>query len=521
MKFLRQSLISASAITIMANFLSKFFGYFREAINANYFGTSSVMDTFIIAFTVPEIVSSVVLMAVPPAIIPLLRNYGHNQSIDESSNFWTGFHLFFIIFLCLSAVVYLFRFQILDFLAPMSDPATANLAEKILIISIGVLFFRGLEVYFRSWLFAKKHFIIPALSNLVLNIVILLCVIILFDKLDIESLALGWFLGSFAIFVISGTYALKVVNPRFTLDISRGWINIALKSIFAVCAVEFMASLVLLIDRYLAANYLDAGELAGLRYAFIVITIPVQVIAASYNVASFPWITDLVNRQDLENIKALIKKSVSFLLYAMGYISIFFILFSSEIIMLAFQRGKFTDSSLNLTSSPLKYFAIGLLFHSLYIFFIRFYYAKRRLGRLAVIIALILVVKFAGSVVLMGPLGNSGLALATSIARIFGFIIIAVDLKRELNFTWQQLVSSSYFKIVGLLFFIAIYFLGARTYFPLNAGNNFLSGLIDLGLIFGSGAILYVALGYLINIEETRFIIRIIKNKIPVFKKKD
>jgi putative peptidoglycan lipid II flippase len=517
MKFLKQSLITASAITIMANFLSRFFGYFREAINANFFGTSSGMDTFIIAFTVPEIIASVAFMSVPPAIIPLLKNYNQNRDIEESRNFWSGFYLFFIVFLFLSIAVYFFRFQILEFLMPAVDPGAANLAERILTISSGLIFFRGLEVYFRSWLFAKKHFIIPAFSNIILNIVILLCVIFLYDKINIESLAFGWLLASIVIFAINGAYAFKIVNPKLNFEISRGWINVAVKSIFAVCIIEFMASLFLIIDRYLAANYLGIGELAGLRYAFIIIALPVGVISASYNIASFPWISDMIRREDLENIKSLLKKSMNFLFFIMGFIAIFVFIFPEEIVTLAFQRGKFTGDSLSLTSLPLKYYAIGLLFHSLYIFLIRFYYAKGKMMRLGVILFLVLFIKFAGSIILLKPLENSGLALATSIARIFGFVMIAIDMKKEIGVSLFSMITGSAFKIGSILLLSVLFFVGIKNFFPFHGDGGFIPGFVHLSLLFGGGSLLVLVVGYWINIEEIRYFVNLLKRKANIF----
>ena len=164
MKFLKQSLVAASIITIGANIFSRFLGFFREAAIANFFGTSEILDTFILSFTIPELVSGILFMALPPAIIPLIKRDERNNNKSELTHFWSGLGLSLFIFLILSGITYFAKNQILHFLDPTLEGSNLELAKKILSISSWFILFRGLEAYFRSWLFAKKHFVIPGLS---------------------------------------------------------------------------------------------------------------------------------------------------------------------------------------------------------------------------------------------------------------------------------------------------------------------------------------------------------------------
>jgi putative peptidoglycan lipid II flippase len=514
MKFLRQSLFTASAITISASLLSRFFGYFREAVNANYFGTTINMDTFIIAFTVPEIIASVAYMSLPPALIPLLKKDEGGRAKNISVSFWSGLCLFLFIFLFLSILVYFLKSQLLWLFAPGKEMGSNVLGDRILSISAGYIFFRGVEVYFRSWLFAKKHFIMPAVSNFIMNIIILISVFALYDKIDIESLAYGWLFASIAIFILNGFVAFKIVHPGFISNISKKWMNIALRSVFAVATVESISLLFPVIDRLFASICLGVGEIAGLRYALIIFSMPMAIIAASYNIASFPWISEMVVQKNMENIIIFLRKSTNFLIYVMGYLAIFIYLYSEQIVFLAFQRGAFSGSSLTLTSSPLKFFAIGLLFQSLFIFFMRFYYARRKMYRLAGILIIILVLKTILSFLLVNSMGNGGLALATSVARIIGLIIIILDLGRELKLSITNIIFRSSVKISACLLPISLFLIIAKFLWLPTGNPDFIYNFINLGIVFGLGSLLYIGLGYLLKIEETIYIIDRVGTKI-------
>ena len=122
MKFLKQSLVQASIITIGATFLSRIVGFLREAITAGYFGTEAIFDTFIIAITVPELISSLSFIVLPTAILPALQKRADRIDTDKSEAFWTGLIIFAVFFSVVSARVYASRSLILNALASSLEP---------------------------------------------------------------------------------------------------------------------------------------------------------------------------------------------------------------------------------------------------------------------------------------------------------------------------------------------------------------------------------------------------------------
>ena len=68
-------------------------------------------------------------------------------------------------------------------------------------------------------------------------------------------------------------------------------------------------------------------------------------------------------------------------------------MFANEIVRVAFQRGAFDVESLQLTSGPLLYYALGMAFHAVYTFQMRLFYARRALIQLGVILLALVGVK--------------------------------------------------------------------------------------------------------------------------------
>ena len=73
----------ASLILVFITAMSKLLGLIRELVIANYFGVSPDLDIFLISYTIPAAVISVLVYSIPSLIIPKLTmiktQYGMNE----------------------------------------------------------------------------------------------------------------------------------------------------------------------------------------------------------------------------------------------------------------------------------------------------------------------------------------------------------------------------------------------------------------------------------------------------------
>ena len=143
-------------VTIGTTILSRVFGFAREAVIANLFGTTATLDIFIIAFTIPELITFITFAALPPALIPSLRKSTESGPDRESDIFWNGLFSFVVIFGLLTGLIYVFRSHLMLWLAPTLTAQQLADGERLVTIVAPFVFFRGMEAYFRSWLFRKN-----------------------------------------------------------------------------------------------------------------------------------------------------------------------------------------------------------------------------------------------------------------------------------------------------------------------------------------------------------------------------
>jgi putative peptidoglycan lipid II flippase len=511
-RFVKQSLLTATVVTVAGNVLGRILGFVREAYFASYFGTSGIFDTFIIAFTIPELIGMIMFSAMPMALIPLVKK-SQNEN-DESQQFWSGLTWFAIGFGLLSALFYLLRFEIIHALAPNLPSAMLTLADELAGLLSIFIFFRGLEIYFRSWCFQKRHFLAPALSTIIVNLIIILSLVFMFERFHIKALAYGWILDGIILLLFNGYCAFKVVKPRFNFNFSSGWALALSRSLLAVVAIEFVSMSYSLVDRFFAGHYLGEGPISALRYASTLISIPSGVFVAAFNVASFPWIAEHLNENRIDDLKRLYTITIKNLLFFMVFAALGIIIFAGDIVRVALQRGAFDDVSLQLTVMPLVMYSMGIVFQAVYTFQMRFYMAASRYFRLGLILLVMLGLKILLSSTFIGALAHSGLALASSCAAVIGFTIMTVDLGRILKFNHMRELSSFMVKSLAVLTVVVVFWICLKFAWPSVESDSLTFLFLRLSVVAVAGtAVLFIS-GKIFGHKESGMIVEMAKSKL-------
>jgi putative peptidoglycan lipid II flippase len=499
-RFIQQSLLAATVITIGTSVLSRLFGYVREAAVAGYFGTSATLDTFVIAFTVPEILGFMFFASLPLALLPVLKNRRLEDKEDISPLFWSGMFVVAILTGLIALTIFLFRDSLIIWLAPGLTGEELQLARRLSTNLAWFVLFRGMEAYFRSWLLAYKHFIIPSLSAIVINVVVLGTIFLLYDELGIDTLVYGWLVASIIAMIFNGLSALAVIRPHFRVGRQSAWVRLLFRAITAVALVELITLLYPVIDRYLASRLLGDGQIAALRFATFLIQVPTGVIVVTFAYASFPWITEMASEVDSQRARDLYGSSIRLIVWVMGLVMIGVLIFPNDIVRLAFGRGAFDEASMSLTTGPLACFAAGIMFHSVYIYQMRFYYARAARLRLGIILLGMLAVKVIGSLLLVGPLEHSGLALATSIAWTTGFVAMSIDLKRHLGTSLLDLFLPGLPKLLLSLAIVASVWMTLNYLWPMEVTHTLLYLFFRLAVIGLTGIVIFLGLSHWLKI---------------------
>jgi putative peptidoglycan lipid II flippase len=180
------------------------------------------------------------------------------------------------------------------------------------------------------------------------------------------------------------------------------------------------------------ASTVSLGAVTDFNYAFILLQIPIGVIGVPLGIVLLPSLSrDAAVGREAE-FAALLTRALRLLLFAMIPIAALTAVLRRELVELLFGGGRLGPADLDLIATTLLWFLTGLAAHALIAVLARAFYARQ--DTLTPVLAAIgaVAVNTTLAVLLVGPLGLSGIALAIAVAAWLEAIALIVILRARL-----------------------------------------------------------------------------------------
>jgi putative peptidoglycan lipid II flippase len=443
---------------------SRVTGLGRDVLMASALGASVWSDMFFVAFKLPNLFRRIFAEgAFTQAFMPSFIASKHKGV------FATAIFLRFLLFLiAFSLLITFFPEPITKLLAWGWKAELIADTSPLTAINFWYLDLIFIVTFFATLLQYKEHFATTAMSTALLNIS-MIAALYLYMKDDPRSVAYAL---SFAV-LIGGTLQVLVhliALRKFNLHklLLGGWkyrknkdveeekkhfTSLFLPGILGNSTPQISA----FIDTILA-TFLMTGSVSFLFYANRVFQLPLAIIAIATATALFPAVSKALKNKQEEAAYKNLKQAFWLLSFLLGVSMIGGILLAEPIVWLLFERGKFTQIETMETVSVLRMYMIGLLPFGLAKLFSLFLYASHRHRKAAKIAVYSLITSVTFSLLLMHPMGASGLALAGSIGGwvLFIFTVKEVGVDRFLSIIKTKY--SFYFMLIMPIFVILVYF---------------------------------------------------------------
>ncbi|MDD3654742.1 MAG: lipid II flippase MurJ, partial [Desulfotomaculaceae bacterium] len=196
-------IFKATLLIAFISFLSKLLGLLRDIVIARQFGASSTTDAYLVALTAPNLIFYIISGSLAAVIVPVFIEFSsRNQKKEAWKIFNTVFNVITIIFIVISAVAMLGSSYIVRLVAPFFIEDTAVLAAELARLMFPLLIFSGWASLFAGLLNANNIFGVPAFSNVVNNLVIILTALTLGSVYGVYGLAVGTVLAMAAMALI-------------------------------------------------------------------------------------------------------------------------------------------------------------------------------------------------------------------------------------------------------------------------------------------------------------------------------
>lgn len=527
----KKSFLKSAKTVSLCTLLSRVLGLARDIICASFFGTSLAWDAFVVAFKIPNLFRRLFGEgALSAAFIPVFTEYLETKSKKDA---WelvnvTGTLLFII----LGSLVVLaeITFSVIPLVVSLNHKW--ELVLNLLLITFPYVLFICLVALAMAVLNSLKHFLIPALAPVALNICWIMGVFLLTPifgstlENKISGLAVAILIGG----VVQLAMQLPVLKKEgitfkpslyFSHPGLKRILALMLPIIFGLAAVQINV----LMDSFIAIAFakppggaesfsiagiaipypLETGAASVLYYADRLIQFPLGVFGIAMATAVFPFFSTYAARKDWTNFTDTFNQAVRIVLFIGIPASAGLILLRKPLVELFYERNAFTAESTYRTTAVILFYSLGVWAYSASHVIIRAFYSIQdtktpvKVGAGMVGLNLIL------NLTLIWFLREGGLALATAMSATVQIIILFVLLHKKLNITGHKHIITSAIKTLIATFFMCVTCWTILKIIPTGDGKLMIK-FVRLIIPLTTALIAFFTASFLLKSEELRYL---------------
>lgn len=401
----------------------KFCSILKEILVAWRFGINDDLDAFFMAFIIISFFWNVIFGSLASAFLPVYVKIKENKGIKSAQDFFSHTLFINVILVLIVGLLVLISNFYLPLLTQGFNINKLKLTNQLLWEMFPWLSFSGFALIYTSVLNSLKSFSIPALLNIIIPLLTIIFLIFnAFPNIHLLTLAMDFGgLIELSILILMLNYHNLLLKPKW-----KEWnedLGILLSQSFSMMMNSLIMSSSVIIDQSMTAK-LGSGSVTALNYGNKLTALPLTLIVTPLNVSVFPYLSEMVAKQNWIEAKNCIKKYLKGIFILTIPLIILLINFSELLVKILFERGSFSAQDTILVSEIQICYLLQIPFYLASGFLAKYLSAlllNQVLGIVAVInIGLNIILNYWFS----SFMGVAGIALSTSVVYFFSFLYL-------------------------------------------------------------------------------------------------
>ncbi|HTH51849.1 MAG TPA: murein biosynthesis integral membrane protein MurJ [Pyrinomonadaceae bacterium] len=480
----QQSVARSAGIVSIAVMFSRLLGLLREVVFARYFGAGFLMDAYVVAFRIPNVLRDLFAEgALSVAFVKVFTDYQINKSEKEAWRLASMvFNLLAVILSIICIVGVIFSKQFVALIAGGFSPEKAALATTMTQIMFPFILLVALAAVAMGVLNTKGIFGVPASASTVFNITSILFGLGMAywlsgggwtgsnDKDAIPSDGSQWAIIGMSIGTLIGGAAqlamqvpsLLKVGFRFSPVLS--FADEGIRKVAALMAPAILGTSAVQINVMINTSLVSeiGGAQGWLNYAFRLMQFPIGLFGVAVGTAAIPVMSRLASEGKTKELRDTISSSMNLVFLMTLPSACGLIVLGEPIIRLIYERGKFDATATSMTAVALIGYSIGLTGYAAIKILSPAFYALNDAKTPMIIAIASIAVNFIGGYLLrewfshygVTPdtphgYGHVGVALATSLVALVNFFALALLMRRRIKRLNGRAIASSFAKIAA------------------------------------------------------------------------
>lgn len=523
MKSAKGTRLATAAIIVMSSMvLSRVTGFVRETMLSWKVGLSWVQDAYIAAFTVPDLMYTLLVGGtISAALIPMLSSYlekGEDEEGWKSTSIFINTIFIGMVLVCILGVV--LAPWIIPIVAPglsKISPETEELAIRLMRILFPSVSFIMLAGICNGVLNSYKKFAAAAYGPSIYNLGCTLSIMI-FADVNPESMvkvAIGVACSAAVYFLFQLSFAFGNIRLyKLVID----WSNRGFQKLIKQAVPSLLSSSIVQINVIIAIFFVSLfveGSVSAYRNANTVWQLPYGIFAMGIGTAMLPTLSRKFAAGDFEEYRNILMKSMTSVLFLSMPSAVGFIILREPVVRAIFAwGGRFGEEKVPLVAGIMAVFSIAMITQSIVATMNRAFYARQD-TKTPLLVGLGTVVMNFGLGFLFYKttnLGAMGMALTYSIISTVNSILLLILLNKKM----QGIHLDRFFRFF-LRALPASVAMGAVLWLlnmvPVHLATKPLQ-LLYLLLEITVGAAVYALIMLVLKADEALYFMRLVKDKI-------
>ncbi|MFO3666230.1 murein biosynthesis integral membrane protein MurJ [Anaerococcus kampingiae] len=502
-----QTTLMLMIITIV----SKVFGFIREAVMASFIGASDLKSIYTTANTLPVVAANFVAVGIISGFIPIYNKAKNEEGEAAAEEFTSNIFNILMRFGLIAVVLgIIFAKPFSKILSPSLEGEWLDLATNYTRIMMFAVFAYLYSAVFRGYLNLKGNFFDPAITGILMNVIIIIFTILTGITGNPYLLIIGALLGNVLQYILFPKAARDAgYEHKRTFDIHNKYVRSLMLISIPIIISSAAGELSIIADNSMASAFFGKAAISKLFYSKTMLTLITGVITVSVTTAIFPKIASLGQSGEFEQMKGEISSAVVTTMSLVIPATIGMMVLSRPIIELVFERNAFTSDDTAIVASLLTAYSPYIIFQSLSDVVDRGFYAVGDSKTPVIIVVMQQFLNIILNFILIKFFDLEGLAYATVLSTAIGSAFMLYKFRDNFGaFNFRQ-AAISLGKIILATCIMA--FLAMLTYSGL-AGK--ISHIIALFVAIIVAGFVYVLLILLARIPEVMELVNHIYHKL-------
>ncbi len=512
----RISTVKNSGVTLLALGLSAFSQVLTQILIAYLYGAGATTDAFFAALVIPVILFWAIHNSAKISLVTMftemLEKGGKDALWQAAGNLFTVITLSLVIIAVISSFLSPY---IIHVIAPGLDTETSLIAANILRILFFTIIFAGIIAVMISIQNIFSRFFVPAMNNFERAVFVIIITIIFYKSMGIYAVAAG--------FVAGSVLQCLVLLPGLKKDGFKYRFGFSLRSpdimmFISLTMLPFLSLLLrqgnTVIDRFFA-SFLSTGSISAISYSYIIANGFILIVSGGLSAVSLPEFSRYALIKRTDEIREVLQLNIKLASIISFPLTVLLFILGKPIIRLLYERGSFSPSATELTSSLLSIYAAGIFFLSVVPVILGVFYAFKDTVTPFIHLLIVFFINIILAIVFMKFIGIGGLALALSAAGIISFIRISYLVKKKIGFVFDRAVYLFWMKTIAssIIMGIVTWLYTGWTFIDTSYGS--LSDAVRLVILPSCvGFTIFCISAYILKIEGRNFVIRKLRSSL-------